>query len=144
MVEMVTPARSQVLICAVWSAISGHVDCNDERSASSGNQSAASAAHCSLLKVGPPGTRPAASAGATYLRTVFGSTPSELLSSTIFFPACQCSRISATSITFIVLLATFLLVRTTRRSFLDRRPEQGIPARRKQGNYVTADTSSGH
>src|SRR5271156_1834841 len=129
MVEMVTPASSQVLICSAWSAISGHVDCSDERSASSGNQLSANAAHCSRLRAGPPGTSPAASAGATYLRTVFGSTPSEPLSSTIFFPACQCSRISATSITFIVLLATFLLVgQRGNRSWTEDRSEGYRPA----------------
>jgi hypothetical protein len=57
------------------------------------------------LNRGPPGDRPAAIAGAVYLRTVFGSTPNDEHSSPIRRPACQCTRISTTSITVIVLLA---------------------------------------
>ena len=41
-----------------------------------------------------------------YLRTVFGSMPSDELSSPIRRPACQCWNSSTTSITLIVLLAT--------------------------------------
>jgi hypothetical protein len=53
----------------------------------------------------PPGTIPAASAAATYLRTVFRDSPR--LPATSFFdrPACQCTKISQISITSNVLLA---------------------------------------
>ena len=49
---------------------------------------------------------PASWAGFTYLRTVFGSMPSDELSSPIRRPACQCWNSSTTSITLIALLAT--------------------------------------
>jgi len=54
---------------------------------------------------GPPGTSPATSAGATYLRVVLRSTPT--LAETLFFdrPGCQWTRISTMSITPKVLLA---------------------------------------
>src|SRR5260221_8288260 len=54
---------------------------------------------------GPYGTIPAASAAATYLRTVFRDNPR--LPATSFFerPAYQCSKISQISITSNVLLA---------------------------------------
>src|SRR5487761_1452772 len=61
----------------------------------------------SSLMAGPPGTRPAASAGPTYLATVDRSTPK--LAATCLFerPAYQWARISTTSITVKVLLAMF-------------------------------------
>ena len=53
----------------------------------------------------PPGTIPAASAAARYLRTVFRDSPR--LPAISFFdrPACQCTKISQISITSNVLLA---------------------------------------
>lgn len=48
---------------------------------------------------------PAASAGAMYLRTVLGSTPTLDATTDFGRPACQCCRISTTSITSKLLLA---------------------------------------
>src|SRR5258708_7205882 len=48
---------------------------------------------------------PAATAGATYFRSVFRSTPRDCDISLSDRPACQCTSISATSITSNVLLA---------------------------------------
>ena len=55
---------------------------------------------------GPPGASPAASAAATYLRTVIASRP-KLEAITDLGPARQCCEISTTSITSKHLLATF-------------------------------------
>src|SRR5216684_246607 len=52
---------------------------------------------------------PAASAGATYLRTVLASTPRLRATSTFGRPAYQCSRISVTSTIVNVLLAISVL-----------------------------------
>ena len=74
-------------------------------SASSGNHSRTSSCHSASLLAGPPGVIPAAIAGATYLRIVLRSTPSEPDISFSDLPACQCTSISVTSITSNVLLA---------------------------------------
>jgi hypothetical protein len=50
-----------------------------------------------LAPRGPPGVIPAATAGATYLRIVLRSTPSEPDTSFSDLPACQCTSISVTS-----------------------------------------------
>ena len=57
------------------------------------------------LTGGPPGAIPAASAGATYRRTVLASTPRLRATSTFGRPAYQCCRISVTSTMVNVLLA---------------------------------------
>src|SRR5207253_6310632 len=69
------------------------------------NQALAISRHCSSATGGPPGASPAASAAATYLRTVLASTPRLRATSTFARPAYQCSRISATSTIVNVLLA---------------------------------------
>ena len=74
-------------------------------SASSGNHSRISSCHSASPLAGPPGVIPAAIAGATYLRIVLRSTPSEPDISFSDLPACQCTSISVTSITSNVLLA---------------------------------------
>ena len=86
-------------------AIAGQVTCRSRVSASSGNQPRTSSAHSCSVLAGPPGTMPPASAGAMYLRSVLRSTPK--LAAIWFFdrPACQCIKISVTSITSNVLLA---------------------------------------
>ena len=85
--------------------IAGQVTCRSRVSASCGNQSRTSSAHSCSLFGGPPGVMPAASAGAMYFRSVLRSTPR--LAAISFFdrPACQCIKISVTSITSNVLLA---------------------------------------
>ena len=89
------------------------------------------------------GVIPASTAGAKYLRTVFGSTPSDEQSSPIRRPACQCTRISLTSITWIALLAnrppvsqTGELQRTTGRS-------EGSPLTREFRDGVSGKTVTG-
>ncbi len=84
----------------------GHVRLRAWASTNSGNQPATSAAQpARSLGCPSPGTIPAASAAATYLRTVFTSTP-RLAATTVFGrPACQCANTSTTSITWNCLLA---------------------------------------
>ena len=77
--------------------------------ATCGNQSRASARHCSSATGGPPGAIPAASAGATYRRTVLASTPRLRATSTFGRPAYQCCKISVTSTIVNVLLAISVL-----------------------------------
>jgi hypothetical protein len=87
------------------SLIAGQVTCRSRVSASSGNHSRTRSCHSPSLLAGPPGTIPASTAGATYLRIVLRSTPSEPDISFSDLPACQCTSISVTSITSNVLLA---------------------------------------
>src|SRR5271170_6068593 len=88
------------------SPIAGQVTCRSRVSASSGNHSRTRSCHSPSLFAGPlPGVMPAATAGATYLRIVLRSTPSEPDISFSDLPACQCTSISVTSITSNVLLA---------------------------------------
>src|SRR5271170_5306020 len=88
------------------SPIAGQVTCRSRVSASSGNHSRTRSCHSPSLFAGSlPGTMPAATAGATYLRIVLRSTPSEPDISFSDLPACQCTSISVTSITSNVLLA---------------------------------------
>jgi hypothetical protein len=70
-----------------------------------GNHCRASARHCSSVTGGPPAAIPAISAGATYRRTVFTSTPRLRATSTFGRPAYQCCKISVTSTMVNVLLA---------------------------------------
>jgi len=72
------------------------------RAASSQRSSAAHS--CSLFGT-PPGLLPAASAGAMYFRSGLRSTPRLCAISFFDRPACQCIKISATSITSNVLPA---------------------------------------
>src|SRR5262249_24059217 len=65
--------------------------------------------HCSSDTGGPPGAIPAASAGATYRRTVLASTPRLRATSTFGRPAYQCCKISVTSTIVNVLLALSVL-----------------------------------
>ena len=90
-----------------------------------------------MVSDGPPGTSPASTAGAMYLRTVFGSMASDEHSSPIRRPACQCTQSSTTSITLIVLLATSGPPRLAGRgdAETDRWPERGTPS--PPGNSVT-------
>ena len=84
----------------------GQVDERARASVSSGNHTATFAAHPARSSTNPsPGRIPSASAGATYLRTVFGSTPKLADNTSFGRPACQCCKISTTSITWNVLLA---------------------------------------
>jgi hypothetical protein len=65
-----------------------------------------SSAHRYWLTDGPPGVIPAASAAATYFRTVFRDSPRRPTSSFFDRPACQSMKISQISITSNVLLVT--------------------------------------
>src|SRR6266568_907099 len=89
--------------------ISRQDTCRTPVPATCGNHCRASARHCSSLTGGPPGAIPAASAGATYLRTVLASTPRLRATSTFGRPAYQCSKISVTSTIVNVLLAISVL-----------------------------------
>src|SRR5215471_8808114 len=105
MVDIRTPACSWAVMNSWCAPIAGQVTCRSRVSASCGNQPRTSSAHSSSLFAQPPGTMPAASAGAMYFRSVLRSTPR--LCAIWFFdrPACQCIKISVTSITSNVLLA---------------------------------------
>ena len=77
----------------------GHVAERARASTNSGNHPATFAAHPVRSSTSPsPGAMPSASAGATYLRTVLTSTPRLADSTSFGRPACQCCRISTTSI----------------------------------------------
>ena len=82
------------------SASTGQVRLRACASTSSGNHAATRTAQPARSHPDPsPGLIPAASAAATYLRTVFTSTP-RLAATTVFGrPACQCCSTSTTSIT---------------------------------------------
>ena len=93
------------------SPICGHVVCRSLVSASCGNQPVASVAQSRWAITGPPGRRPAANAGARYLRIVLRSTPNDTDTSLIERPAYQWMKISVTSTTLNVLLAIGSLTR---------------------------------
>src|SRR6266511_6028502 len=96
--------RSISAIWARWALIASWVGLRWRGSTSSGNHSLTSAAHCDRDRGGPPGARPAALAGATYLLTVPRSTPRLRATTAILRPACQCIRISTMSLTWNALL----------------------------------------
>lgn len=75
-------------------------------SESCGNHSTASARQSASVIGAPPGSNPAASAGAVYLRSVLRSTPRLAASSYCDRPAYQWVKISTMSITSKVLLGT--------------------------------------
>jgi hypothetical protein len=112
MVACVTPAASSCLMVWWWRPISGQVTCRSLVSASCGNHPVTSPAHSWVLRGGPPGWMPAASAGARYLGIVLRSTPRLAATSLIQRPACQWIRISVTSTTSNVLLAIGSLARS--------------------------------
>src|SRR5690242_13191038 len=82
---------------------------------------------------GPPGTRPAATAGARYLRIVLRSTPSDTDTSLIERPAYQWMKISVTSTTSNVLLAI---------GSLARHPERGRTLHDREDHHPAARSSS--
>src|SRR5215218_265432 len=96
---------------------------------SSGNQPRTNSTHSARDNGAPPGASPAASAGATYLRTVPRSTLTLAATSALDRPACQCCRTSTTSITSNALLAI-----TPRSSsdepgaYVDKEPSWWTPA----------------
>src|SRR5919197_4046013 len=92
---------------------------------SRGNQPPTSCCQRSRLTGSLPGTIPAATAGATYLRTVLRSTPRLRATSLMERPACQWTRISVMSTTWKVLLATLTLPRHRCRDEEDRRSGTG-------------------
>src|SRR5215467_4510783 len=149
MVDIRTPACSWAVMNSWCSPIAGQVTCRSRASASCGNQPRTSSAHSCSLFGGPPGAMPAASAGAMYFRSVLRSTPK--LAAIWFFdrPACQCIKISVTSITSNVLLAIGPRPRTGREGrllLLDGQvhPDtHAIPMGNhviRVGNYVSADS----
>jgi hypothetical protein len=75
-----------------WTLISPNVRLRAFASISSGNQPRTSSVHSARLNGAPPGTRPAASAGATYLRTVPRSTPTLDATTAFGRRACQCCK----------------------------------------------------
>jgi len=95
--------------------------------ASSGNHSRAIARHRSALTGGPPGASPAASAAATYLRTVLASTPRLRATTAFGRPAYQCSRISVTSTIVNVLLAISPSVRQRTKNSLSSEDQARNP-----------------
>jgi len=72
---------------------------------SSGNQARTLDAHSAWEKAAPPGTRPAAAARPTYLRTVLRSRPRARAIWETLSPACQCLSSFTTSTTANILLA---------------------------------------
>jgi hypothetical protein len=72
---------------------------------SSGNQARTLDAHSAWEKAAPPGTRPAAAARPTYLRTVLRSRPRARAIRETLSPACQCLSSFTTSTTANILLA---------------------------------------
>src|SRR5258705_4816865 len=112
-----------------WTAISGQVTCRSRVSTSSGNQPITSAAQSACAIVGPPGVIPAATAGVTYFRIVFLSTPSEVDTSLIERPAYQWIKISVTSTTSKLLLAIGSLARRRRGRTLHDREDHTQTAR---------------
>ena len=86
-------------------SITANVKLRALASTNSGNHSRTRTPQSSRLIVRSPGTNPSASAFATYLRTVPRSTPKLAPTSALGRPACQCCKISTTSITSNVLLA---------------------------------------
>ena len=105
MVDIRTPAFSCAVMYSWCLAIAGQVTCRSRVSASCGNQPRTSSAHSSWLLASPPGAIPAAAAGAVYFRSVLRSTSRLPATSLSERPACQCIKISVTSITSNVLLA---------------------------------------
>src|SRR3954470_8139224 len=93
------------LIRSRWASIVGPVKLRALASTRSGNQPTTNSDHSARDSGGPPGVSPAASAGATYLRTVARSTPTLAATCDFERPAYQCSKISTTSITSNPLLA---------------------------------------
>ena len=94
----------------MWSwntSIAGQLLCRNLVSMSSGNHERTNAIHDPSSSDSPPGLIPAAIAGAVYLRTVLRSTPKLSAISACERPACQRTKISVTSITSNVLLATW-------------------------------------
>ncbi|MFN2505342.1 MAG: hypothetical protein ABR540_14150, partial [Acidimicrobiales bacterium] len=73
-----------------WASMIGNRRLRARASTSSGNQPRTSSAHSARDSAGPPGASPAASAGATYLRTVLGSMPRLVATTDLGRPACQC------------------------------------------------------
>jgi hypothetical protein len=112
-------------------------------STSSGNHPATTVAHSARLNRGPPGETPAASAGATYLRTVLGSTPKLAATTTFGRPACQCCNTSITSIISNALLA--ITPRSPRRrggSTEHKEPNRGPTPPRPLGKYVNGEVGN--
>jgi len=85
----------------------GQLLCRSRVSISSGNHERTRTTHEASSNGCPPARIPAAIAGAVYLRTVLRSTPKLAAMSACERPACQCTKISVTSITSNVLLATW-------------------------------------
>ena len=102
-----------------------------------GNQPRASARHCSSATGGPPGAIPAASAGATYRRTVLTSTPRLRATSTFGRPAYQCCKISVTSTIVNVLLAISVLrPKRTKNTLSSKDQKRNPPARQRLGKTL--------
>jgi hypothetical protein len=113
-------------------------------STSSGNQPRTSSAHSARDSVGPPGTSPAASAGATYLRTVLGSMPRLCATTDLGRPACQCWSTSTMSITSNCLLAIGDLAHVVgeRGAYTCKEPGGWIPGPAGLGNYGNAEVGN--
>ncbi len=108
-------------------------------STSSGNQPRTRSAHSARDSGSPPGLMPASSAGAMYFRTVLGSTPTLDATTDFGRPACQCCRISTTSITSKLLLAMWVssLSRVTSEVLQDQGARRVDPRPyREPGNSV--------
>jgi hypothetical protein len=101
----VTSPSNQPLIRSRCGSISGHVTARIPGSSSPGNHSAIRSAHCSALRDSPSGSMPSASAGATCLRIVLRSIPSDCHNCTCERAACQRMYSSIKSNISIPLLA---------------------------------------
>lgn len=149
---------ANVLVSSIFSISSrrasstGQVAERARASVSSGNHTATFAAHPARSSTSPSqGRIPSTSAEATYLRTVFGSTPKLADSTSFGRPACQCCKISTTSIIWNVLLAIrpALVIADSDEQVLSvdseppaaTRPATRELRERPVGNYVNARTS---
>jgi len=122
---------SIVVISSRRASNTGHVRLRAWASTNSGNHPATRTAQPARSVPCPsPATIPAASVAATYLRTVFTSTP-RLTATTVFGrPACQCANTSTTSITWNCLLAI--------------RPALASKKRPRAGAYKDSGPHPGH
>lgn len=121
--------------------IAGHVTCRNRPSVAFGNHPATRCAHTASPTATPPGARPAATAGAKYLRTVLRSNPKLSLICTCDRPPSQCTNNSTRSTTSNDLLLINALPSRPGRPEVSVNHEQDPQRQRRaavpMGNYVT-------
>src|SRR6476469_6677573 len=119
----------------------GQLDCRNRVSTNPGNHPVARVRQSASAIGGPPGSIPAARAGAVYLRSVLRSTPKLTASSFCDRPAYQWIKISTISIMSKVLLVTCAPPRcsaTRTEPVVLRGPDRHDTHALPLGNYVIA------